>query len=398
MNKINKEHFKTIQKAIDNNKLAVFVGSAISYDSGLPSWSQLIKEMKNSLEVETDDYLKIPEHYYLQYGQNAYYNKINGYFPSKEPNELHELILNLKPQHIITTNWDDLLEKTISNNGDLYFSVATDDKLASSPNSQLLVKMHGDLAHRNIIFKESDYHSYPDKFPLIENFIKSLFSTHIVLFIGYSISDYNLNQILSWIKNRTKDAPPTFSILVEDNISISEINYLKGKGVYPLTYNDKYTYQNNDKKLSPKSIKVAGILNQILHPENDSISDILTEILSDIANWEIIHPTIFTQLLKDKFNITKINKIYYDSGNNAIIYNIDEKEKTYDRYKLRNTRKNIIKFLKHIPIDEIRFQFPKDDKYYRIKNFFKFDFINDYTTFDFEIIKKTYYISKYKKF
>jgi hypothetical protein len=37
MDVTNKEHFKTIRKAIENNKLAVFVGSAVSFDSNLPS-------------------------------------------------------------------------------------------------------------------------------------------------------------------------------------------------------------------------------------------------------------------------------------------------------------------------------------------------------------------------
>ncbi|WP_179877315.1 hypothetical protein [Vibrio cholerae] len=81
MDVINKEHFKTIRKAIENNKLAVFVGSAVSFDSNLPSWGELISLMKSALELpRTDDYLKIAEHYYLQYGRNTYYSKINDFF------------------------------------------------------------------------------------------------------------------------------------------------------------------------------------------------------------------------------------------------------------------------------------------------------------------------------
>jgi NAD-dependent SIR2 family protein deacetylase len=203
----NEEYYSIIRKASDNNKLVIFVGAGVSMNSGLPSWGQLIGDLKKSVEVNDENFLKIAEYYFNQYGRNAYYQKLEQYFPSKESNELHKLILDLKPQHIITTNWDDLLEKAILQNADLYFTVATDQQLASSPRHQLLVKMHGDLYHRNIVFKETDYHAYSDNFPLIENFVKSLFSTHTVLFIGYSINDYNLNLILSWIKNRTQDAP-----------------------------------------------------------------------------------------------------------------------------------------------------------------------------------------------
>lgn len=389
MDVTNKEHFKTIRKAIENNKLALFVGSAVSFDSNLPSWGELISLMKRALELpRTDDYLKIAEHYYLQYGRNTYYSKIKDFFPSgSQPNLLHELLLTLKPQHIITTNWDDLLEKSISNNGELYFTVADDHELASSPSSQLLVKMHGDLIHRNIVFKESDYLAYSDKFPLIENFIKSLFSTHVVIFVGYSISDYNLNQILSWNRNRTQDAPPAFTILTESKITLSESNYLREKGVYPLLCEESLKDKNEYEEISPKSNKVARTLKQIIHPEPTEVVDIIAEIASDISSWDVVYPSIFVQLFKNRFNITEINKIYYDSSENVIVYNLGDSEKNYTRRKFRTVRKQLIKILKYIPVAEIRL-FVSNNKFYRIMNLFKIDFVDEYTSFDFNYISE----------
>jgi hypothetical protein len=387
MDVTNKEHFKTIRKAIEKNKLALFVGSAVSFDSNLPSWGELISLMKSALELpRTDDYLKIAEHYYLQYGRNTYYSKINEFFPSEsKPNKLHELLLSLKPQHIITTNWDDLLEKSISAKGDLYFTVADDHELASSPSSQLLVKMHGDLTHRNIVFKESDYLAYTDNFPLIENLIKSLFSTHVVIFVGYSISDYNLNQILSWIRNRTEDAPPAFTILTESKITLSESNYLREKGVYPLLCEENTNNINEHHDLSPKSCRVAETIIKITHPEPTEMLDIIGEIASDISSWEIIYPSVFVQLFKDRFNITEINKIYYDASENIIVYNLSKEEQIYSRDKIRNIRKKIIKIQQFIPISEVRLSFDHR-KHYRVRNLFKFDFIDEYTSFNFSNI------------
>jgi len=389
MDVTNKEHFKTIRKAIENNKLAVFVGSAVSFDSSLPSWGELISLMKRALELpRTDDYLKIAEHYYLQYGRNAYYSKIKDFFPSgSQPNLLHELLLSLKPQHIITTNWDDLLEKSISNNGDLYFTVADDHELASSPSSQLLVKMHGDLTHRNIVFKESDYLSYSDKFPLIENFIKSLFSTHVVVFVGYSISDYNLNQILSWNRNRTQDAPPAFTILTESKITLSESNYLREKGVYPVLCQESVDDTKEHEELSVKSNKVARTLEQITHPESTELVDIITEIASDISSWEVVYPSIFVQLFKNRFNTTEINKIYYDSAENVIVYNLSDSEKNYSRERFRVVRKQLFKILKYIPVTEIRL-FVSNNKFYKIISLFKINFVDEYTSFDFNYISE----------
>ncbi len=387
MDVTNNEYFRTIRKAIENRKLAIFVGSAVSYDSDLPSWGQLVSQMKNALDISrTDDYLKIAEHYYLQFGRNTYYNKINEFFPSgSQPNQLHELLLSLKPQHIITTNWDDLLEKAINNKGDLYFPVTDDHELASAPTSQLLVKMHGDLSHRNIVFKESDYLSYSDNFPLIENFVKSLFSTHVVVFIGYSISDYNLNQIISWVRNRTNDAPPAYTILTENKITLSESNYLIDKGIYPILSYSKDIKETNYSSLSEKSKSVAKIISRIIEPEREDIPNILSEIAKDISSWKAVHPSNIVRLLRDRLNITEINKVYYFAEENTINYNIDKDDLKTNRKSFRTIRKDIVKILSFIPVSEIRLTIDHN-LYYKIVNRKSFNFRNEFTEFNFKEI------------
>ncbi|HAS6052222.1 TPA: hypothetical protein I7122_05660 [Vibrio vulnificus] len=387
MDVTNNEYFRTIRKAIENRKLALFVGSAVSYDSDLPSWGQLVSQMKSALDIaRTDDYLKIAEHYYLQYGRNTYYNKINEFFPSgAQPNQLHEIILSLKPQHIITTNWDDLLEKVINNKGELYFPVTNDHELASAPTSQLLVKMHGDLTHRNIVFKESDYLSYSENFPLIENFVKSLFSTHVVIFVGYSISDYNLNQIISWIRHRTNDAPPAFTVLTENKITLSESNYLRDKGIYPILTNTLLIDEEKYPSLSDKSNNVAKIIERITKPEPLDIPDILSEIAKDISNWKAVHPSNIVQLIRDRINITEINKIYYSAESNTINYRIRNDNLEFSRSSFRNIRKDLVKILSFIPVRELRIHV-RSDLYYKIVNRTSFSFRNEYTEFNFKEI------------
>lgn len=385
----NTEYFRIIRKAIENKKLAVFIGSAVSYDSNLPSWEKLINAMKGALEIQrTNDYLKIAEHYYLQYGRNTYYNKINEFFPSgSQPNKLHESILSLKPQHIITTNWDDLLEKAITKNNDLYFTVADDHELASAPTSQLLVKMHGDLNHRNIVFKESDYLSYSDHYPLIENFVKSLFSTHVVVFIGYSISDYNLNQIIKWVRNRTNDAPPAFTILTEEKITISESNYLREKGIYPILCNHNSIPPSKYTTLSKKSESVLNLIKQITNPTETELPDIISEISNDISHWSMVHPSNIVKLIKDRLNLTKINKIYYSPEEDIISYAIDRSDLNMSRNAFRNLRKDIIKILYFVPIKEIHLRVT-NNSHYKIINKRKFNFISEFTEFNFKDIKE----------
>ncbi|TBL82187.1 hypothetical protein EYY95_21755 [Hafnia alvei] len=388
-----KEHFNIIRKAIDNNKLCIFVGSGVSFDSNLPSWKSLIDVLRSAIDTfrGQNDFLKIAEHYFIEYGRNAYYGKVNEFFPSNsEPNLLHKKILELKPQHIITTNWDDLLEKAVSRENEFYFPVSTDYELASSPSSKLILKMHGDLKHRNIVFKESDYLSYSDNFPLIENFVKSLFSTHVVIFIGYSITDYNLNLILSWVRNRTNDAPPAFTIFTDENISYAEKNHLTSKGVYPLLVKNQCSItENADDKLSITGRSIYNLLNEIITPkiENLMSEDFAIELISETSSWEIFHPEMLVQLIRDKLNIIEINKIYLDSEHGIIIYNLDDGELLKTRSSYRKLRTAVRELLMKVPVHAISFKIKYDIKF-SIKNKNTFTFEDEYTTFNYDLVSK----------
>lgn len=350
------EHLRTIRTAMDNDKLVIFVGSGVSYDSSLPSWTQLIDAMKKALEEESSNYLKVAEKYYQAYGRNTFYSRLSEYFPEgSEPNDLHRLLLELRPRHIVTTNWDSLLEKEIQRQGLLYFTVVTDDMLASSPSSQLLIKMHGDLDHRNIVIRESDYAGYADSRPLIENYVKSLFSTNVVLFLGYSLSDYNLDQILSWTRSRTTDAPPCYLVLTEPGISPSETNYYINKGVYPITpMSDCESLDTLNSQLSSRGQRVASVLNSILEDRHSTPYERLQDMLAICREWSPIHPLLFIRYARDKLGLTSINKLYYDSERGAICYRLDKDdiEQVKTRSEYRQIRRIIKAILACIPVDE----------------------------------------------
>ena len=350
------EHLRTIRTAIDNDKLVIFVGSGVSYDSSLPSWGQLIDAMKKALDEKSSNYLKIAEKYYQAFGRNTFYSRLLEYFPAgSEPNDLHRLLLELRPRHIVTTNWDNLLEKEIQRQGLLYFTVVTDDMLASSPSSQLLIKMHGDFDHRNIVIKESDYAGYADSRPLIENYVKSLFSTNVVLFLGYSLSDYNLDQILSWTRSRTIDAPPCYLVLTEPGISPSESNYYINKGVYPITpMPDCESHDTRNPRLSSRGKRVASVLNSILDDSHLSLYQRLQDILEICREWTPIHPLLFIRYARDRLGLTSINKLYYDSERGAICYRLykHDLEQVKTRSEYRQIRRIIKTILACIPVSE----------------------------------------------
>ena len=72
--------------------------------------------------------------------------------------------------------------------------------MLNADKSKYIIKMHGDvLRPETIVLKEQDYLEYSQKHVLIELFVKSLLADHTILFLGYSLNDYNVKLIVSWI-------------------------------------------------------------------------------------------------------------------------------------------------------------------------------------------------------
>jgi len=226
----------SIITAQENDNLTVFIGAGFSKFSEtatikFPSWGELMIALKNDLNTQETDFLKIAELYYLEFGEYKLYQKLREFVPlHAEPSDLHLQVFQLlKPKYVITTNWDNLLEKTVSNNGLFYDVIKTEADLIKSNLPKKLIKVHGSFDTHNIVFKEDDYLNYSINNPIFDNFLKHILSTTTVLFLGYSYSDSNLKQIIKWIEKNSEVSPPRF-LLQKENYS-SQRKYLENHGI-----------------------------------------------------------------------------------------------------------------------------------------------------------------------
>lgn len=243
MNKKFLADVQIIKNAINTNKLVIFAGAGISIDANVPSWSSLIDKIKNELDLPENekDFLKIAQIYFNDRQEKEYIDKIRSALGHKKLryNEIHEELFELNPEHILTTNFEDLLEQVITKNSLPYSIIKEDKDLPYSNNTKLLVKIHGDLDTGNLVFKEDDYLGYSQNHPLLDSFIKSVFSTKIVLFIGYSFNDYNLKQIVQYVRdilgNNFQNA---YLLSIDNEVHQSHRQYLKNKGINVINYFD----------------------------------------------------------------------------------------------------------------------------------------------------------------
>lgn len=240
--------FKGIIEASQTESLTFFVGAGISKLSDAPKWSELIDAFCDNLGrvkkpyYSNEEYLSIPQMYYYSINQDEgrYYDFINNCFGNKKlvPNAIHKMLLDLNPHAFITTNFDDLLETAASENCQSFKVVACDNEISGINGNRFILKLHGDLNHRNIVLKEEDYLNYSEKFKLVETLLKSIFATNTVVFIGYGLNDYNIKLILNWTKTLLKEKfnKPVFIYTDDAELSKDELRYHESKGLRVIDY------------------------------------------------------------------------------------------------------------------------------------------------------------------
>jgi hypothetical protein len=209
-----------IVKANRNNKLTIFAGAGVSMDSGVPKWKELTDSLQSEIDVNKDDFLEIAQAHFNSRGKKENIEKIKDEikFGLTSFNLIHKQIIDLQPCHIITTNYDDHFEQVINKANLNYAVIKKDADLPYAKTNSYLVKMHGDIEEKNIVLKQDDYDQYSKQFPLIKGFVEGVFSSQLVLFVGFSFQDPNLKQILRNVKDILReDNQPPYLIHIKSN-------------------------------------------------------------------------------------------------------------------------------------------------------------------------------------
>lgn len=236
--KIYEEEKRLIKEAENKNRLVIFVGAGTSISAGIPSWSQAIDEILEKMDdsiKNSEDFLKVPQYYYNEYGKNNYVALMREIFKYKKnlcPQNIHKKILDFRAKYIITTNYDTLLEQSAEDNYQVVDVISHDKDLSYGIAEKKIIKMHGDFEHDNFVLKEDDYLRYSETFRLIETYVKSLISGNVILFLGYSFNDPDLKQIFSWVKEIIgNDKPQSYIINIDEDFSLAKYSYFQNFGI-----------------------------------------------------------------------------------------------------------------------------------------------------------------------
>ncbi|EEA4429387.1 hypothetical protein GMF63_00325 [Salmonella enterica] len=343
------KHIANILRAKDEESLAIFIGAGVSKSSEtktikMPSWGDLIDSLISDLNIEGEtDYLKIAQLYYLTFGEHLYYKKIKDFFPDNIPHsKIHDLIFKLNPHSVITTNWDTLLEAAINAKTYFYNVISSDKDLMKSYLGKKLIKMHGDFKNHNIVFKEDDYLNYSYKFPLIENYVKSIISTHTVLFLGYSYNDIDLKQIIKWTQNHSSVRPPMYLVVFKD--IPAQRKYLESHGIITIILADEKLKPFNNDSYSNKLYTFLYNLNSLELCTNLNDIEIINLIYSRVKSLQSLNAILAEQITRC---FTNCGLMYIDdNGPKALLRFYDTEVTSSDNnIELRGFYKKFVSLL-----------------------------------------------------
>jgi SIR2-like domain len=204
---------RALGEAAASGRVALFLGAGVSIPAGLPSWSQLVEEMR-ARAVEGGAEIPAPDFDALDVlDQTELLRSLLGEelevrvaerFQSASPALSHALLASLRCQEAVTTNYDCCYEVAMSAVGGADTSAVggADTSVAVMPwekpvpGRPWLLKLHGDAGRpESVVLTRGQFIGYDGRWRPVGSVFQALLMTRQLLVVGASLSDDNVLRL-----------------------------------------------------------------------------------------------------------------------------------------------------------------------------------------------------------
>lgn len=195
-------------KTIDPQETILFVGAGLSVPLGLPSWSELLKEIGTELKFDPDIFLTfggplaLAEYYQIEKKSlKSLIAKLDKRWHKRsikiEKSGAHQLIAKLGFPRVYTTNFDRWIERAFAHWKVPFHKIVTvDDIPNSTPEVVDIIKFHGDFKREDtLVITESHYFDRLEFEAPLDILFRADALNRPILFIGYSLADINTRYL-----------------------------------------------------------------------------------------------------------------------------------------------------------------------------------------------------------
>ncbi len=204
--------YPVLEQALTSRACVLFVGAGLSTGAGLPGWNELIARLSRDLQVEPSpriDHLDLAQWYREQFGNERLANVLRSTFGGEGlPTLAHYLLMGLPIRHVITTNYDQLLEQTLDSLKRHPVPIIHQEEVAGTGGAgTYVVKLHGDARHpEEIVLSRDDYATFFERRPAMAILLEGLLLNQTFFFVGYSLRDPNFRQVFGRIARLLRES------------------------------------------------------------------------------------------------------------------------------------------------------------------------------------------------
>lgn len=206
--------FEDLFSLVRREKVSLFIGAGFSKEAGAPSVCVLRKAIlakiydEKKREAHKDDSLADLSNFYVTEvclgSRNQLIRILQNAFEFKPAcMDDHKLLAKIPHfKRIFTTNYDTLLERSYEQNE--VQVVRNDADCAYIDKPFTIFKIHGDFtAPDSVVITSDDYKQFftANKNPIMWGLVKTEFATKNILFIGYSLEDDNILDIIRQVSD-----------------------------------------------------------------------------------------------------------------------------------------------------------------------------------------------------
>ena len=219
-------HPSALEHALLAGECVIFAGAGLSRGAGLPDWSELVARLTGELGIPADppvDYLDLAQWYRERFGPEKLAEVIRSLFGdptlSPRPTLAHYLLMSMPVRHVITTNYDDLLERALTAMKRYPVKIVKqqDVALTGRGDGVSVIKLHGDATDAaEIVLCRDDYDEFFERRPAMASLLEGLLLNQTFFFVGYGLRDPNFRQVFSRIARILSEARrPAFATTFE---------------------------------------------------------------------------------------------------------------------------------------------------------------------------------------
>lgn len=214
--------YPALTRAARDGSCVLFVGAGLSAGAGLPGWNELIARLAGDLGIsrpERADHLDLAQWYREHFGNARLADVLRETFaPPGLPTLAHYLLLGLPVRHVITTNYDHLIERALLALKRHPVSVVRQEDVAHTGGEAVyVVKLHGDADHaEEIVLTRDDYSTFFERRPAMALLLEGLLLNRTFFFVGYSLRDLNFREVFGRVARMLREAKrPAFATSFE---------------------------------------------------------------------------------------------------------------------------------------------------------------------------------------